>query len=334
MSLSNAQLGFILVLCAGSATGLGAAVVFSERLVKLASKQVLAAALAVSAGVMLYVSFIEIFVKSQMAFEAPFGASDAYLSATASLFAGMLFMAGVDALVHKLDPNRDACHSADPCQFIASEVDESLAVVVDKPHGGPGAPDRSPTASQTDSASPTDTVDVSIEAGDPLRLINKDKDAPDSSQQLERMGLLTALAIGLHNFPEGLATFVGTLDSPAVGGALAVAIAIHNIPEGLCVAMPIYFSTGSRWKAFRWALLSGVSEPIGAGLGWLVLGDTVNEVAYGIVFGMVGGMMVAICLHELIPTAHRYDPNDKIVTKAIAAGMLVMAASLCLFVYG
>ena len=146
--------------------------------------------------------------------------------------------------------------------------------------------------------------------------------------------MMTALAIGIHNFPEGLATFVATLDDPAVGASLAIAIAIHNIPEGLCVSIPIYFATGDRWKAFRWALLSGVSEPVGALLGWLLLKDHFNELLYGIVFGMVAGMMVMICLNELIPTAHRYDPQDKVVTKSITAGMVVMAASLCLFVYG
>ena len=81
--------------------------------------------------------------------------------------------------------------------------------------------------------------------------------------QLKRMGLLTGLAIALHNFPEGLATFVATLSSPSLGGALALAIALHNIPEGVCVSMPVYYATGSKVKAFFWAFLSGISEPLG-----------------------------------------------------------------------
>merc|ERR1711934_258017 len=100
------------------------------------------------------------------------------------------------------------------------------------------------------------------------------------------MGMMTALAIGIHNFPEGLATFVATLDDPAVGASLAIAIAIHNIPEGLCVSIPIYFATGDRWKAFRWALLSGVSEIVGALLGWALLKDHFDNLLYGIVFGL------------------------------------------------
>ena len=157
--------------------------------------------------------------------------------------------------------------------------------------------------------------------------------AEGDDQKLVRMGVMTAVAIGIHNFPEGLATFVAALSDPSVGLALAVAIAIHNIPEGLCVAIPVYYATGNRWKAFGWALLSGVSEPIGAGLGWLVLKDIMSELVYGLLFGMVAGMMINISLHELIPTAVRYDPADKVTTNSIIAGMAIMALSLALFLY-
>lgn len=157
--------------------------------------------------------------------------------------------------------------------------------------------------------------------------------ADGDNEKLVRMGVMTAVAIGIHNFPEGLATFVGALSDPSVGLALAVAIAIHNIPEGLCVAIPVYYATGNRWKAFGWALLSGVSEPIGAGLGWLVLKDIMSELVYGILFGVVAGMMVNITIHELIPTAVRYDPADKVTTNSIIAGMAIMALSLTLFLY-
>lgn len=156
---------------------------------------------------------------------------------------------------------------------------------------------------------------------------------PGDDEKLVRMGLMTAVAIGIHNFPEGLATFVAALSDPSVGLALAIAIAIHNIPEGLCVAIPVYYATGNRWKAFGWALLSGVSEPIGAGLGWLILKDIMSELVYGILFGVVAGMMVNITIHELIPTAVRYDPADKVTTNSIIVGMAVMAVSLTLFLY-
>ena len=155
---------------------------------------------------------------------------------------------------------------------------------------------------------------------------------------LQRMGVLTALAICLHNFPEGLITFVATVDDPTVGLALCVAIAIHNIPEGLCVSIPVYYATGDRRKAFLYAFFSGVTELLGAVLGYAVL-KSVDEgegsaTAYAVVFGLVAGMMIAISLKELLPTAYRYAGADKekYVTAWIWAGAFVMAMSLVLFV--
>jgi ZIP family zinc transporter len=112
---------------------------------------------------------------------------------------------------------------------------------------------------------------------------------------------------------------------------LAIAIAIHNIPEGLCVAMPIYYATGNRWKAFGWAVLSGVSEPVAALLGWAVLANSFTDTMFAILFGIVAGMMVIISARELLPTAHRYDPEDTVVTYSFIIGMGIMAVSLVLF---
>ena len=149
--------------------------------------------------------------------------------------------------------------------------------------------------------------------------------------KLVRMGYSTALAIAIHNFPEGLATFVAVLNEPAIGIILAIAIAIHNIPEGFCVALPVYYATGNRTKAFMWGALSGLSEPVGAFLGWLVLANTFSPLIYGLMFGMVAGMMVMISLKELLPTAFRYDPADTIVTNSLVSGMIVMSISLILY---
>lgn len=159
--------------------------------------------------------------------------------------------------------------------------------------------------------------------------VEHDQRAHDA--KLMRMSINTALAIGLHNFPEGLATFVATLSDPKVGGVLAMAIAIHNIPEGLCVAMPIYYATGDRWKAFGWGVLSGLAEPIAALFGWLVLANVMSDKIYAILFGLVAGMMVIISARELLPTAHRYDPTDTVVTYSFMVGMAIMALSLILF---
>lgn len=153
----------------------------------------------------------------------------------------------------------------------------------------------------------------------------------ERQKRLMHMSLQTALAIGLHNFPEGLATFVAALNDPKIGTVLAVAVAIHNIPEGLCVALPVYYATRSKWRAFGWALLSGISEPLAALVGWLVLGDSISHSMYGAMFGVVAGMMVTISVRELLPTAHKYDPTDSVTTFALISGMGIMALSLVLF---
>lgn len=177
--------------------------------------------------------------------------------------------------------------------------------------------------------------DASDGSGDAVGDVNRDQEVSgkelEEKKRLAKMGLNTALAIALHNFPEGLATFVAAVNDPSVGAILAFAIAIHNIPEGLCVALPIYYATGSRLKAFLWALLSGASEIVAALLGWAVLASTVDETTYATLFGLVAGMMVIISVRELLPTAHHYDPEDTVVTYSFIAGMSLMALSLVLF---
>ena len=154
---------------------------------------------------------------------------------------------------------------------------------------------------------------------------------PADKRKLNHMGLTTALAIALHNFPEGLATFVATLADPRVGILLGIAIAIHNVPEGLCVALPIYYSTGSRMRGFLWGLGSGLAEPLAALLGWLVLAPYMTSTVYAILDVLIAGLMVAISVKELLPTAHRYDPKDSVVTYSFIAGMMIMGLSLIFF---
>jgi zinc transporter, ZIP family len=149
--------------------------------------------------------------------------------------------------------------------------------------------------------------------------------------RLIHMGINTAVVIGLHNFSEGIATFVASLDDARVGDILAMAIGIHNIPEGLCVTLPIYYAMGNRRKAFLWALVCGLSEPFAALLGWVVLVNLFSDSIYAVLFGLISGLMVMISTMELLPTAHRYDPVDTIVTFSFIGGMCIMALSLVLF---
>lgn len=331
VGLDNAGLAFGLVIAAGLSTAVGAAAVYFQRVVKLASKLVLAAGLGFSAGIMIYVSFIEIFVKSNDSFVlAGQEESDAYYSATLCLFGGMFLMKIIAMVVHKLDENHN--HHKDPehlqgqeaggCKNDVIDIDTLQGIDVQGANGPSSAADgeAAPSGAKAEAESGAANIE------------NTSKD--DDGKKLLSMGVKTAVAIAIHNFPEGLATFVATLADPAVGITLAVAIAIHNIPEGLCVALPVYYATGSRHKGFLWALFSGLSEPIGATLGYCLIkasGDDMNQAIYGILFGVVAGMMVMIVIMELMPTGFRYDPEDKVLSLSFALGMGTMAASLCLF---
>ena len=150
-----------------------------------------------------------------------------------------------------------------------------------------------------------------------------------SNDRLLRLGLFVALGIGLHNFPEGMATFAGTLADPQLGVAIAVAIAIHNIPEGLAVAAPVYAATGNRKKAFVWSFLSGLAEPVGAGLAALVLLPFLHGPALAGVLAGVAGLMVFISLDELLPAAREHG-QEHLAIIGVIAGMAVMALSLWL----
>jgi ZIP family zinc transporter len=149
-------------------------------------------------------------------------------------------------------------------------------------------------------------------------------------KKLYRMGMFTAMAIAIHNFPEGLATFVSALKDVRLGTAIAVAIAIHNIPEGIAVSIPIYYATGSRRKAFYYSFLSGLSEPVGALIGYAIVFSFFSETVFGILFASVAGIMVFISLDELLPTAREYGQHH-LAAYGLVGGMMLMALSLLMF---
>lgn len=155
-------------------------------------------------------------------------------------------------------------------------------------------------------------------------------------RKLMRMGLFTALAIGIHNFPEGLATFLAALHDPHLGVAIAIAIALHNIPEGISFSVPVFYATGDRKKAFTYSLISGLAEPVGAGVAYVAFRFFVGSESgviplqvMGILFGGVAGIMVYISLDELLPTSRAYGKEPDSIL-GLVAGMLVMALSLLL----
>lgn len=260
---------FMLTIFAGLATGVGSLMAFYT---KQTNKKFLSAALGFSAGVMIYVSMVEIFVKARASLEAVHGPERGYLYTTLAFFLGIFIIAVIDKLVPKAE----------------------------NPH------------------EMRDITDL------------KEAEKARENHHLMRMGLFSALAIAIHNFPEGLATFIGALEDPATGVSIALAIAIHNIPEGIAVSVPIYHATGSRRRAFKFSFLSGLSEPLGAIIGYFLLRNYLSDSMFGIVFAIVAGIMVYISLDELLPTAEKYGEHH-IAIYGLISGMMVMAASLVLF---
>ncbi len=269
MDWNSVAFAFGLTMFAGLSTGIGSAIAFFA---KKTNTAFLSVALGFSAGVMIYVSFVEIFVTARTELTAELGEGLGYWATAAAFFGGILFIAIIDKLIPSIE---------NPHEMHKVEEMEDVQAMKDK--------------------------------------------------KLMRMGLFTALAIAIHNFPEGLATFTAALTNPGLGIAIAVAIAIHNIPEGIAVSIPVYYATGSRKKAFWLSFLSGLAEPVGALVGYLILMPFLSPVVFGVLFAGVAGIMVFISLDELLPAAEEYGEHHLSIYGLIA-GMAVMAVSLLLFV--
>jgi len=174
-----------------------------------------------------------------------------------------------------------------------------------------------------------DKLIPSFENPHEIRSVEKMNTPPPAQAKMMRVGLMTALVIGIHNFPEGIATFTAAVYSTSIGIAIAIAVAIHNIPEGIAVSIPIYYATGSKKKAFLFSFLSGLSEPIGAIIAYLILAPFMTPIVLGGTFAVVTGIMVFIALDELLPAAREYGEHH-VAIYGLVTGMAIMAASLLL----
>ena len=155
-----------------------------------------------------------------------------------------------------------------------------------------------------------------------------DEKLPKHQDSLKRVGLFSMVAIILHNIPEGIATYLTTNHNTHLGITLAIAIALHNIPEGITISIPIYFSTKSRFKAFFYTLLSGLSEPLGALLAGLFLQNIMTDPIMGILYGIIAGIMIHISIYELLPNAYHHHKPRRLFTA------FLLGASIMLFSHG
>ena len=269
----------ILTLIAGSATGLGGALVLFK---KKLSSNFLAAALGLSAGVMIFISLAEMFPQAQAEIMGIEGFTHGKAYVLLAFFVGI----GIITLIDFLIPEYENPHEASGLSLDAH----------------------------------TPAVGMLEQTG--------------NEKAMQRLGLMSALAIAIHNFPEGIATFIGALNDPQMGTGITFAIAIHNIPEGIAVAIPIYYATKSKGKALLLATLSGMSELIGALLCLAVTSIfgvelSGNGPAFPLILAAVAGIMIYISLDELLPTAEKYGKHH-IAIAGVVAGMAIMGASLLL----
>jgi len=253
----NLDIAFLLTALAGLSTGIGSAVAYFIKRPRIAY---LSFSLGLSAGVMLYISFMEMLPDAIVALGE--------FKAVVAFFLGIAVIALIDHLIPE---------SENPHEYKGIDA-------------------------------PTDIRE---------------------SDYLFRASIFTALAIAIHNFPEGLATFASALSDIRLGVFIAIAIAIHNIPEGIAVSVPIYYATQNRHKAFFYSFLSGLSEPVGAAVGYLILSPFLTPAVLAALLAGVAGVMIYISLDELVPMAHRYG-HGHLAISGVVAGMLIMAVSLLL----
>jgi len=269
----NVLFAFFLTAFAGLSTGIGSAI---GLFAKHTNTKFLSFAMGFSAGVMIYVSFVEIMSKAKVSLTTELGDVQGSWITVLAFFGGMAVIAVIDKFVPKFE---------NPHEFYRTS---ELEVPEQKIH------------------------------------------PPTEKSRLMRIGIVTAMAIGIHNFPEGMATFSAALKDPNLGIAIAVAIAIHNIPEGIAVSVPIYYATGERKKAFLFSFLSGLAEPLGALLGYILLANVFSEMAFGLIFASIAGVMVFISFDQLLPAAEEYGAHH-ISLYGLITGMVVMSLSLLAF---
>lgn len=276
----NVLFAFLLTAIAGLATGIGSLIAL---LAKKTNTKFLSVSMGFSAGVMIYVSFVEIFPQALQMLTQDHGVKNGTIYTVVGFFIGIAIIALIDQLI----PSEENPHEIkDPATFMEHQEHQAH---------------------------------------------HSDHDAEHRKKaSLMRTGVFTALAIAIHNFPEGLATFITALTNPKLAVPIVVAIAIHNIPEGISVSVPIYYATGSRRKAFRYSFLSGLAEPLGALVGYLILMPFLNNTLQGMVNAAVAGIMIFISIDELLPSAEAYGEHHLSIL-GFVAGMLLMAVSLIMF---
>eukprot|EP00963_Diacronema_lutheri_P001527 scaffold100_cov323-Pavlova_lutheri.AAC.28 len=255
---------------------------------------------AVAAGMMLSISFLDLMPEAMQQI--------GFLDANVCFFGGVLFF----ALISKLVPEPEV-----------GWISAAETLPEEEETGNPGGKPRDPASEIgiRHRKKPESNGHQQAKKGVHKKVEERQR------QDALLSGLITALGIAIHNFPEGIAVFLASLKDAKLGLSLAVAIALHNIPEGIAVAMPVYFSTKSRWKAFGLALLSGLAEPVAVIVVGLAFPLQMNTYTVERMIAGVAGIMAYLSLHELLPLSFTHAGRERTVW-ALIAGMMIMSFSL------
>ena len=269
---TNVIMSFILTLFVGLTMGLGSLFSF---LIKDGNKKFLSLALSFSAGIMIYISFMEILPEGIHLIEEAYPGTKGHVIVLASFFGGMLMTALLEKGVHAMGGHHHPELDKDGLEKEVSKEEE------DRNH-------------------------------------------------LEKLGIMTAASIAIHNLPEGLAIFTAGLRDITIAIPLGIAVILHNIPLSIAISVPIYFSTKSKKKAFLYSSIVGLFQPLGAIVGYMLFSSFFNDTLFGILFGVISGIMIFVSFDELIPTSRQYKDHHYSVYGTIL-GMFVMAVSLMFF---
>lgn len=268
--MNEILLPFLLTLLAGLSTGIGSLIAIIKKRINASFFSI---SLGFSAGIMVFVAFIELYPLAKASLDKVLEPNVAELVTLVAFFAGI----GIIAIIDLLTPENENPHEIKYIEMRKTDHENDFK----------------------------------------------------KYESIKKTGVFMAITIGIHNFPEGFSTFMAGTQDLSVALTVVIAIAIHNIPEGIAVAVPIYFATGSRKKAFAWSFLSGLSEPIGGILGYLLCRNIQNEYSLGISYAIVAGIMVFVAIDELLPSAEAYGRHHHAIISFVF-GMLVMAFSMLL----
>ncbi|KAI9997274.1 hypothetical protein PInf_000714 [Phytophthora infestans] len=324
----------------GLATTLSVLVISVKRLNFLASPLALSVAFALSSGVMLFIGLADLFEEAVTFYRAHYttgnadpeayekggsastGVCDntcngnAYLTAVAAFFGGVVIILLVEFLVHSVFERKKTAGEK------ANAVDVGEIEEGDKAAFASPVPESPANGNHSELQSPA-TAESS----------NLLEQNAGQKEEYRRAGVMTGIAVAIHNFPEGLALFVSSLSGLRSGIVLSIGIILHNFPEGVAVAAPVYYATGSKMEAFKWTALSGIAQPFGAAIGWAAVSGGMSFALEASLYGIVAGMLVCITVKELLPGAYRFDPSGKAFVVAFFGGLGIIALSIMALKY-